>query len=212
MSLYFRQFSAGYNHPSSTSASALLLQAPVLLDAAHHRNISIITMAPPLIEEAKSCTIVKKAVSTKHKRNAPSTTKNNAAPPPVEDMVAFVDTVFQISDNLTTTVKAIMKAVGAHFGVAKLESGSKLIVRTRLINLTNGSVKPKDATSQLYAVVDRIFHEADKNTMSFRGVVDSVIAHFRLSDVNEETRIKIKYRLTELFEIKIGTRIVYEIS
>ena len=55
-------------------------------------------------------------------------------------------------------------------------------------------------TSELFAVVDRIFLESDTDTVTVKDVKNSVAAHFGLQKVSKEMKKAIRDRLTDLIQ------------
>ena len=56
------------------------------------------------------------------------------------------------------------------------------------------------STSEIYEIVDRLFHEADKDTVTVRIIVQKVATHFNLPTVEKSTKTMIKRRLTDLIQ------------
>ena len=54
--------------------------------------------------------------------------------------------------------------------------------------------------SEIYVVVDRLFHEADKDTVTVRNIVQKVAIHFNFPTVEKSTKAFIKRRLTDLIQ------------
>ena len=56
------------------------------------------------------------------------------------------------------------------------------------------------STSEIYEIVDRLFHGADKDTVTVRIIVQKVATHFNLPTVEKSTKAIIKRRLTDLIQ------------
>ena len=68
---------------------------------------------------------------------------------------------------------------------------------TLLIN-TSSPVEP--STSDMYDIVDRLFYEANKDTVTVKDIIQSVANHFNLTKVEKRTKRLIKSRLTDLIQ------------
>ncbi len=68
---------------------------------------------------------------------------------------------------------------------------------TPLIN-TSSPVEP--STSEMYDIVDRLFYEANKDTVTVKDIIQSVANHFNLPKVEKRTKKLIKSRLTDLIQ------------
>ena len=66
--------------------------------------------------------------------------------------------------------------------------------------LINTSSPVESSTSEMFDIVDRLFYEANKDTVTVKDIIQSVANHFNLTKVEKRTKKLIKSRLTDLIQ------------
>ena len=68
------------------------------------------------------------------------------------------------------------------------------------VKIKSPAIPAEPSTSKLYDVVDNLFREADKDTVTVKDIVRSVASHFNLPKVEKGMKKMIKARLTDLIQ------------
>ena len=68
------------------------------------------------------------------------------------------------------------------------------------VKIKSPAIPAEPSTSKLYDVVDNLFREADKDTVTVKDIVRSVASHFNLPTVEKGMKKMIKARLTDLIQ------------
>ncbi len=85
-----------------------------------------------------------------------------------------------------------------HVARPKTEESS---VTKRIATESNQAPTPAlPSLSEIYVIVDRLFHEADKDTVTVKNIVQKVAIHFDFPAVEKRTKAIIKRRLTDLIQ------------
>ena len=99
--------------------------------------------------------------------------------PNESDLFKVVDDLFNDSDTNTVTVRDIVKSVGIHFGLQKVDKAIKARIKGRLTDLIHGDVTPEVATEKsghAYSGPDEIEPESAQESLEdFGGATDFAI-------------------------------------